>query len=30
MLMISVDQVLWYVDILGYLATKKFPIGVAK
>eukprot|EP01015_Nassula_variabilis_P027832 TRINITY_DN5750_c0_g1_i4.p1 TRINITY_DN5750_c0_g1~~TRINITY_DN5750_c0_g1_i4.p1 ORF type:complete len:236 (-),score=17.78 TRINITY_DN5750_c0_g1_i4:67-774(-) len=30
MVLISIDQVLWYIDILGYLFTKKFPIGVAK
>ena len=28
--MISVDQVLWYVDLIGYVFTKKFVIGVAK
>jgi hypothetical protein len=27
---VSVDQLLWYIDILGYIFTKKFVIGVAK
>lgn len=27
---ISFDQLLWYVDILGYLIRRKFFIGVAK
>jgi hypothetical protein len=27
---ISCDQLLWYFDILGYLLTRKFHIGVAK
>jgi hypothetical protein len=27
---VSVDQLLWYIDILGYLIKKKFIIGVAK
>ncbi len=28
--LVSVDQLLWYVDIVGYLIKKKFIIGVAK
>lgn len=27
---VSVDQILWYVDILGYAVKRKFPVGVAK
>jgi len=27
---ISCDQLLWYFDILGYIVTRKFHIGVAK
>jgi len=27
---VAVDQLCWYVDVLGYLATGKFPVGVAK
>ncbi|KAL4494093.1 hypothetical protein ABPG72_016049 [Tetrahymena utriculariae] len=30
LVIISIDQCLWYVDILGYLLAKKFPVGVAK
>ncbi|KAL4465945.1 hypothetical protein ABPG74_004182 [Tetrahymena malaccensis] len=30
LVIISIDQCLWYVDIIGYLLTKKFPVGVAK
>lgn len=26
---IAIDQMLWYVDILGFLFTRKWPIGVA-
>lgn len=29
-LTVGFDQTLWYIDILGFLLTKKFPIGVAK
>ena len=29
MILISIDQVLWYIDLLGYLLTKKFFIGVS-
>jgi hypothetical protein len=28
--LVSVDQLLWYVDIVGYLFKRKFIIGVAK
>jgi hypothetical protein len=27
---IAIDQILWYVDILGYAATGKCPVGVCK
>jgi hypothetical protein len=27
---VSVDQLLWYLDLIGYLIKKKFYIGVAK
>jgi CDP-diglyceride synthetase len=27
---VCVDQILWYVDIAGYIVKRKFPIGVAK
>ena len=27
---VSVDQILWYVDIAGFAVNRKFPIGVAK
>ena len=27
---VSVDQILWCVDILGFVVTRKFPMGVAK
>eukprot|EP00554_Chaetoceros_debilis_P012213 CAMPEP_0194122470 /NCGR_PEP_ID=MMETSP0150-20130528/50837_1 /TAXON_ID=122233 /ORGANISM="Chaetoceros debilis, Strain MM31A-1" /LENGTH=177 /DNA_ID=CAMNT_0038815359 /DNA_START=396 /DNA_END=925 /DNA_ORIENTATION=- len=27
---VSIDQVLWYVDLFGWLVSGKFPIGVAK
>lgn len=27
---VSIDQVLWYVDLVGYLITGKFPVGVMK
>lgn len=27
---VCIDQVLWYVDLLGYAAVRKFPVGVAK
>ena len=27
---VSIDQVLWYVDLVGYLALGKFPVGVMK
>lgn len=27
---VSVDQLLWYLDLLGYLIKRKFYIGVAK
>ena len=27
---VSVDQILWYVDILGFVVKRKFPVGVAK
>lgn len=27
---VSIDQILWYVDLLGYLFLQKFPIGVMK
>ncbi|KAM3142517.1 hypothetical protein pb186bvf_005419 [Paramecium bursaria] len=30
MIVVSIDQVLWYIDILTYLLFKQFPIGVAK
>lgn len=28
--LVSIDQLLWYVDLVGYLIKKKFIIGVAK
>lgn len=28
--LVSMDQLLWYVDIAGYLIKKKFIVGVAK
>lgn len=27
---VSIDQVLWYVDLVGYLISGKFPVGVMK
>lgn len=30
MVMISIDQCLWYIDILGFILIRKFPVGVAK
>jgi calcium/calmodulin-dependent protein kinase I len=27
---VAVDQLCWYIDVLGYVATRKFPVGVAK
>ena len=27
---IAIDQLCWYVDLIGYALTKKFPVGVAK
>mmetsp|Transcript_11240 Transcript_11240/g.18580 ORF Transcript_11240/g.18580 Transcript_11240/m.18580 type:complete len:321 (-) Transcript_11240:30-992(-) len=27
---VSIDQVLWYVDLVGYLMSGKFPVGVMK
>mmetsp|Transcript_7132 Transcript_7132/g.11915 ORF Transcript_7132/g.11915 Transcript_7132/m.11915 type:complete len:327 (+) Transcript_7132:87-1067(+) len=27
---VSIDQVLWYVDLLGYMVSGKFPVGVMK
>ena len=27
---VSIDQVLWYVDLLGILTCRKFPVGVMK
>lgn len=27
---VAIDQSCWYVDLLGYALTKKFPVGVAK
>lgn len=27
---VAIDQICWYVDILGYIATKKFIVGVTK
>lgn len=27
---VGIDQLLWYVDLLGYLVSGKFPVGVAK
>ena len=28
--LVSIDQLLWYVDLVGYAIKKKFMIGVAK
>jgi len=28
--LVSIDQLLWYVDLVGYVIKKKFIIGVAK
>ncbi len=30
MIAVSVDQVLWYIDLIGYILTRKFPVGVAR
>ncbi|EGR33613.1 hypothetical protein IMG5_047930 [Ichthyophthirius multifiliis] len=30
LVIISIDQCLWYVDLLGYFLTGKFPIGVSQ
>lgn len=30
LLIVSLDQLLWYVDLIGYLLIRKFPVGVAK
>ena len=27
---VSIDQVLWYVDLIGYLLSGKFPVGVMR
>ena len=27
---VSIDQILWYVDLIGYVFKRKFIIGVAK
>jgi hypothetical protein len=27
---VAVDQLSWYIDIVGYIITRKFPVGVAK
>ena len=27
---VSVDQILWYLDLMAYFATGRFPVGVAK
>lgn len=27
---VSLDQMLWYIDLGAYLVIRKFPIGVAK
>ena len=27
---VSIDQVLWYIDLVGYLVCGKFPVGVMK
>mmetsp|Transcript_733 Transcript_733/g.975 ORF Transcript_733/g.975 Transcript_733/m.975 type:complete len:335 (-) Transcript_733:53-1057(-) len=27
---VSIDQILWYVDLVGYLISGKFPVGVMK
>ena len=27
---VSVDQLLWYLDLVGFLIKRKFVIGVAK
>lgn len=30
MIVITSDQIPWYIDITGFLITRKYPIGVAK
>ena len=27
---VAIDQLMWYVDLIGYIITRKWPIGVAK
>lgn len=27
---VSVDQILWYIDVFSFITTRKFIIGVAK
>jgi len=30
LVIVSIDQCLWYIDLIGFAITRKFPIGVAK